>query len=129
MKNVKARFQVVVKRIMKKVEKANGGMDEEEYRESARLLIVKKRREESDKVIDRAIRDEIVANYVVELDSKKATESVSWAKFGEKSKSQYEWQLVMETICKQKSEELGRKIEVKDLTQMLRDETTVSYNN
>jgi len=65
------------------------------------------------KIIDKAIRDEIMSRYVVELDSRKATESVSWAKFGEKSKSQYEWQLVLETICKQKSEELGEKVEVK----------------
>ena len=112
LKGVQARFTVVVKKIMKKVEKEGGGQTLDEYRGEIEGDILRRKVELVGEKVNWAIREEVMASHVVELDSRKATESVSWAKFGEKSKSQYEWQLVLETICKQKSEELGTKVEV-----------------
>jgi len=83
--------------------------------------------EKQNVLVDLAVREEIMERYVVDLDAKKATESVSWAKFGKVSGAQFQWQLVLETICKQQETELGRKVEVKDLYQILRDKAEITF--
>ena len=59
--------------------------------------------------------DEIMESYVT-LDTAKVTESVSWAKFGEKSLEKFRRQIVMEEVGRGE----GEGAEVKDVPNILR---------
>ena len=65
--------------------------------------------EEVDKMILDAVMDQMV-----DIDTSKVTESVSWAKFGEKSLRAFSWNLVKEEIARQEG------IEARDVEARLR---------
>eukprot|EP00282_Hemiselmis_andersenii_P011804 CAMPEP_0114152780 /NCGR_PEP_ID=MMETSP0043_2-20121206/23997_1 /TAXON_ID=464988 /ORGANISM="Hemiselmis andersenii, Strain CCMP644" /LENGTH=202 /DNA_ID=CAMNT_0001247757 /DNA_START=9 /DNA_END=615 /DNA_ORIENTATION=+ len=114
------RFETYVKKIMNRVAKEADARPEAEQRaEAIAALEASMERSNLDKV-DQAIRQELMKTCTA--DTTKATEAVSWAKFGEKSTLDLQWQIIKEAI--------GRKEGIKDIDAIenfLRQKNTVNW--
>jgi hypothetical protein len=116
LKGAICRFTVVTKKIMKKVEvtreEGSENMSEVEKKAKLERAINTVHKAKYNAALDVVIKDEVMS--FCELDTDNVVNSVSWAKFGEKSLAAFCWQLVKEKIAK------NEKCEVKDVPALLR---------
>ena len=97
LKDVKCRVSALVTSINYKVPKEPENLSEAEIADRARENVRSRMEvawgEEVDKMILDAVMDQMV-----DMDTSKVTESVSWVKFGEKSLRAFSWNLVKEEM-------------------------------
>lgn len=116
---VKARFTVTVKAIGIKKELPKDTRPEAEQREAVKKELQAAAERRTNEAMDAVIRTSLLASS--EADVEKVAQSVTWAKFGEKSLQDFKWNVLQEEVARVEG------IPFEGVMPYLRSQARVSY--
>jgi len=119
LQGVRARIRCLVRQIKQKVPREPDTRPIEDQRQSIRQELEAKTQAKINSALDQKIKQKLLAS--CEVDADKVVNSVSWAKFGEKSTQDFKWAVIQEKIASEEN------LSFSQVPEFLRKEAEITY--